>query len=146
MKYSYPSGTEQDVPDAVAELIENLEELRPKTDSNAGGGAVGGGGYDMLITCGAVDMIYGQFDYDTMRVASGSYENVLKKLLAGEYVDIRFYCIAYIDEFGTEASPHSVTNIRYSGGEEIEMSVSLGREGLTTVYMTESGEFHPDWG
>lgn len=147
VKYSYPAGTEQEVPEAVAELIENLEELRPKTDSNAGGGgAVGGGGYDMVITCRAIDSIYGNFDYETMHVVSGSYENVVKKLLAGEYVDIRFYCVGHLNEFGTANYPHSVTTIRYSGGEEIEMMVDLGSDGLTTIYMHESGEFYPDWG
>ena len=105
----------------------------------------GGSGYDMVITCRAIDYIYGRFDYDTMRVASGSYENVLKKLLEGKYVDIRFYCIAYLNEFGTTTHSHFIETIRYNGGEEIEMLVSLGSEGFTTVYMTESGEFHPEW-
>lgn len=46
-KYEYPAGTEQEVPEEVAAVIENIEQMTPRPDGGSGGS--GGAGAGMMM-------------------------------------------------------------------------------------------------
>jgi hypothetical protein len=65
----------------ITELIETIHKIDPKYLPEVGGS--GGGGYDAVIkfnTCG-----------DDSELISGSYADILAKLLAGEWVNVAMY-------------------------------------------------------
>ena len=73
-KYSYPAGTEQDVPDEGAQVIENHVELyypEPK--------ASGAGEWDAVIS--TTDPQAAR----AYKLMSGSYEDLKKKMIAGTH-------------------------------------------------------------
>lgn len=86
VKYIYPSGTEQEVPDDVADVIEQHDEYHKEKDridkegDGSQGGGSGGGGFS---TCKVrVSFTYGETDngvgiiYATMRNGKPSSDNL----------------------------------------------------------------------
>lgn len=104
----------------------------------------GGGGCDLVIACEAIDGVYGRFNFDTMRIVSGSYADTVKKIKENGYADIRFYCVSVNEETVYSYANHLVANVRWVGNE-IELSV-MTDDNVVTVFFNADGEFHPDWG
>lgn len=73
-KYSYPAGTMQDVPDEVAQVIENHVELYYPEHA-----ASGAGEWDAVIS--TTDLSAAR----AYKLTSGSYEDLKKKMMAGTH-------------------------------------------------------------
>ena len=170
-RYVYPAGSTQEVPDEVAELIEDQMELQPKEDENAGSGG-GVSSWNDLKDKPFGDVIEVQnYHIDKMTAYvewddyQGSYcGNVFKNgiyvngqeelgvgygnLVHGEYYTVLWDGVEYEAEFryveGGGCFGHEYYNPKYWGDSQgLPFGIFITFEGrLLAVETTDPGESH----
>lgn len=86
-QYKYPAGTEQNVPEEVAAVIQNINDMTPKPTGGSGGGGAGTMVVNITPVSAAEQAAEPQF------IADKTYEEVLDAVLSGKIVVANFNSI-----------------------------------------------------
>ena len=138
-KYSYPAGTEQDVPDEVAQIIENHVELYYPEPKAGGGGAA----WDAVIA-EIKNNVYYNPEYAWVH---GSYEELRDKIMAGDLPRVLIQDNTFVTVGGVDRETmvlYTAARVEYT---PYLKQVGIGfntDDGMLFVSIKEDGRILPD--
>jgi hypothetical protein len=94
LKYEYPAGTEQDVPEEVAAVIDNIEQMTPRPDGGSGGAGAG-----MMVVNITSNEDYSAFysDKTVHEILEATKAGMIVKAVAAEQDGYYIGDLAYVD-------------------------------------------------
>ena len=136
-KYEYPAGTEQEVPEEVAAVIENIEQMTPRPDGGSGGS--GGAGAGMMVVNITANDDYSELysDKTVHEILEATKAGMIVKAVAAEQYGYYIGDLAYVNtemaQFsGIAAYPNGMARITafsiYNDGyvEAVNGGISIG--------------------